>query len=459
MSASTMQISTPKLATIVFVGFCVLVRVVSANANDSILHKAESDRVVFRGLPNVNGALYEDDETESSVNIPSGGCNHRSTSYADHDSVWEKHYENLYKREESATLDILNLYNCPVYTDRDGVQDGSYSLIPTEDTAWNLFDEAYRFARGIPAKPRTTTSTNKPHLNLQTGGWIFPPHRGIKIPFEVRYDPRVGRTLHALEFIPMDTTIWTAEFTVAFPPDNKTSITTTTATTSTASTASTASAAIPTFSSYRKFLEYLHTEYLCETTNNERTTSQSTAVSTHNWACDALMWTYQPGEATSLYMNFDHGALVNDGRGDKNVENLAGDGDLPEQILEYLVTEQGPLDCGVKPPTSNNTNTHDDYCDWEYMEFFAPQDILAGEELRYNYGLFNNNGDRDRDGDEEEEDDEEEEEEDDEEDEEDEYEYCGDDIACYDDDDDDDDDDDEDEDEYEYVYEITTVTD
>jgi len=287
----------------------------------------------------------------------------------------------------------------------------------------------------------------------------------MKIPFEVRYDPTVGRTLHPAELVPVDTTIWTTEFTVAFPPDRKTLTTTTTTTTTTESNET---LAIPTFSSYRRFLEYLHTEYLCETTiNQEPTLSQSTATTAqaqaqaHDWACDALMWTYQPGEATSLYVNFDHGALPNDARWDETLENLAGDGGLPEQILTYLVDEQGPLDCGDEPPTPNSTNTnkYSDFCDWEYMEFFAPRNIPAGEELRYTYGPFHNDdedNDEDDEEDEEEEDDdeeaddeeEEEEENDEDEDDEDEYDYCGEDIACDDDDFD-----------YVYEYEIVTVTD
>jgi len=260
------------------------------------------------------------------------------------------------------------------------------------DMPWNLYDEAYRSARGLPYKPRVETG-EEPSLNPETGGWRFPPFRGMKVPFEIRYDPEVGRTMHALTNLSKYRVVWDVGYTVAFPPDNVTTTPPSEAFVSNITLNATSTTVVPQWTSYRKFLEHIHSEYVCRKKEKESTllnfmiknkknkddeTTQSAAAaaaeaSTHDWTCDALMWTYQSGYTDSLLISFDHGSMFNDARGDADAENLQA---LQcNGTLAHLVTDKGS-----KVPNGDTT----DYC----MQFYSTRNVLAGEELRYDYGYF-----------------------------------------------------------------------
>jgi len=319
-----------------------------------------------------------------------------------HDLAWEKHNQLIHDYYSyNATASLLELYGCTIYSDEFGIEStasdsavssatstAAYSRIPTDDGAWALFEDAYRFAVGKEPLPRTSEK-----MQHETQRQLFSASRGIQIPFEVRYDPTIGRSVHATEFVPEGTLIWTDSHVAAFKEDKEEAL-------------SSREGSIPELPKYRRFLEYLDNH----STNSSSSSGNGNDIDdAYNWACDALMWTYGADEA--LCMSFDHGSLFNDAKANKTAATIYS------------------TECQEKSH-NNLSEAVDNAC--LCLNMHAYRDIMPGEELRYDYDDIFSEDDDDEDADD------------------DEYEYA-------DDDDDEDVDDDEyedaDDDEYEYEYE------
>jgi len=284
-----------------------------------------------------------------------------------HDLAWEKHNQLIHDYYSyNATASLLELYGCTIYSDEFGIEStasdsavavssatstAAYSRIPTDDGAWALFEDAYRFAVGKEPLPRTSEK-----MQHETQRQLFSASRGIQIPYEVRYDPTIGRSVHATEFVPEGTLIWTDSHVAAFNENKEEAL-------------SSREESILELSKYRRFLEYLDNH----STNSSSSGNGNDVDDAYNWACDALMWTYTADEGVNV--SFDHGSLFNDAKANKTAVTIYSS-ECHNDLLEAV----------------------DVAC--LYLTMHAYRDIMPGEELRYDYnGIFDADDDDDEDAD------------------------------------------------------------
>lgn len=289
-----------------------------------------------------------------------------------HDLAWEEHNQLVFDLDSyNATASLLELYGCTIYSDEFGIEPtdsdsavstttttttmstAAYSRIPTDDDAWKLFEDAYRFAVGKEPLPRTSET-----MQHEMQRRIFPASRGMQIPFEVRYDPTIGRSVHTTEFVPEGTLIWTSSHVVAFKKDEEEAL----------------SSRLP---KYRRFLEYLD-NHSTNSSSSSRNGNGNGVDETYNWACDALMWTFLSEEGVCV--SFDHGSMFNDAKENKTAVT----------IDTYECTEKYEHN-GVVPNDLSEAVDMDCLC----LDMHAYRDIMPGEELRYDYNDDDEDEDRD----------------------------------------------------------------
>eukprot|EP00536_Pseudo-nitzschia_multiseries_P007768 jgi/Psemu1/18694/gm1.18694_g len=397
---------------------------------------------------NPTGATTTDTDRETSGCF-GDHCDFGTATEADAnaDFVWEGYFRKLFSdSNEHDTIDLLKLYGCPLYSDKFGVRyeeetaaaktsdaaaaaatvsaDASppYSRIPTEDDTWKVFEEAYYFAVGMEAPtPSSTVASTVASTAESSASELQPeqqpnrhPHpvlgglRGMQIPYEIRYDTTIGRTIHATEFVPSGTIVWSPTHTATFtsPPTaaaaTTTAIprrTTTTASNNNATTQNTTTT--KTFPTYRRFLDYLYRR-------NQNHDDSSTGGGQHNWVCDALMWTnnvsgndnskdndndnsnwesqhsYTVTYESSLCLAFDHGSLFNDAKGDTSTENLENglayelnNGFGLEGHPSSMTTTATTAAAATAATTTNKIKLTPSTC--QVMYIFASRDIQPGE--------------------------------------------------------------------------------
>merc|ERR1712025_1154245 len=126
----------------------------------------------------------------------------------------------------------------------------------------------------------------------------------------------------------------------------------------------------------------------------------------HNWACDAMMWTFsstQVGSKTkdnedeipALCVTFDHGSLFNDAKDDDKMGSLV-DGEYNENISAFYLTgvtrdtpgvdKSSTIAEGSTISATNEVKFPSARCHFEPM--IASRDIQPGEELRYQYQTY-----------------------------------------------------------------------
>eukprot|EP00535_Pseudo-nitzschia_heimii_P004433 CAMPEP_0197174174 /NCGR_PEP_ID=MMETSP1423-20130617/811_1 /TAXON_ID=476441 /ORGANISM="Pseudo-nitzschia heimii, Strain UNC1101" /LENGTH=487 /DNA_ID=CAMNT_0042623075 /DNA_START=104 /DNA_END=1567 /DNA_ORIENTATION=+ len=404
-----------------------------------------ADAVTVEGVVTCDSAAptcSEDTTTTSSAAWQQDLSNDTATEA---DAVWADHYRAFVRDEENVTEILLRFYGCPHFSDEFGIDGSSkrrpYSEIPTEET-YSLFDEAYYHAVfGSKPPPRNeelirAEREQQPRRDDDDDDHrkhhLRQPSRGMKVPYEVRWDPKIGRTLHATTFIPANTMLWDASSTASFPRDNAPAealklrvgnkqsnldkvlpeetielnmafddvqkkknekddaagtyeywidsdmvrkleellaqgkftdlidkaVDLTDPATKAIMDAST-------FTSYRAFIEYLHDR----------------SDPSHDWACDALMWTYSSIDDIDdnhVCVNFDAGAIFNDSRDDPALETATG----RECDDEFFGIEPFEVEEGY--PKKASSGKVGCLC----FAFFASRDIQPGEEFRYNYEYF-----------------------------------------------------------------------
>lgn len=320
------------------------------------------------------------------------------------DLAWDDYYRKVNDGDPHATMGLLKLFNCPLYSDIfgvgyqetkievsgrvEGLSNAPYSRLPTEEETWKFFEEAYYFAVGME---QPTSSTEKEtHNQNEFGRW-----RGMNIPFEVRYDSKIGRALYTTTHIPKGTLVWDGSYTATF--------------TSPMVQGSEGIDSTPTFPTYRRFMEYLHDH------SSERNKQQAP----HDWACDALMWTYisapvdekswlETGDGEDFLFNmthqslcvaFDHGSLFNDSKGNPHADTL-------EDTYYSKTREELRSSFGLEGYARKSAQDEDDAplkkislqsSECQHGAMQASRDLQKGEELRYDYGIFDNDDDDDDD--------------------------------------------------------------
>ena len=154
---------------------------------------------------------------------------------------------------------------------------------------------------------------------------VFSASRGMKIPYEVRYNPTIGRSVHTIEFVPKDTSIWMSSNVVAFKEDKEEAL-------------SSKEKSIPELHKYRRFLEYLDNH-----STNSSSRNGNGVDETYNWACDALMWTVN--SVVGVCMAHDHSSMFNDAKENKTaitlrtfecIEKYEHNGVVPNSLLEAV---------------------------------------------------------------------------------------------------------------------------
>jgi len=266
---------------------------------------------------------------------------------SDEDWVWTLFFDGL-RRGIMNTSYLRDLYHCSWYNeyldrntadhasaydescaadheDTDRSCDSSpippHSRIPTEEI-WNLFEEAYYAAVDMKAPPHSEFPQQYKNEKLKRTGdgskrWFFEAQRGIKIPYEVRYNAtnsNLGRAIHATTFIPNGTIVWTGSTTAGFTHNSEDN---------------TNPAASFSFqlSSFRKFIEYLDNQWE-RSSYDVSQNDESLPPDSHNWVCDALMWTFystkmdKDERSPALCIAFDHGTLFNNAMENKMSANL-----------------------------------------------------------------------------------------------------------------------------------------
>lgn len=222
--------------------------------------------LVAEDLISANANVNSADNTESLENAD-------SAEGADpFDLAWNSYFEDF------DMDDLMELYGCHgnnhVKTFDQTIDVPPYSMVPTEET-WGLFEEAYYFAVGMEAPLKKQKDSS----------------RGMKIPYEIRYDSGVGRGVFTTKFVPKGTIVWTADHTVAFQSIEEDGI--------------------EKYPTYRRFVEYL---------NDHRTEK-------YNWACDVFLWTFTGNnnyyaddcginDDLTFCVALDHGSLFNDAMGE-----------------------------------------------------------------------------------------------------------------------------------------------
>lgn len=198
----------------------------------------------------------------------------------------------------------------------------AYSKLPTAET-WMLFEEAYYEAVGMEApqspEPQTQQQQHQPIPPEDDPNHpkrlLWEAGRGLRIPHETRYDstnPSLGRSIHTSTFLPAGTTVWRGSTTAAFTHDH------------TEEEMTVDDVTHFQIASYRRFIEYLYDQHV------------SSGRQTHNWACDALMWTYmsqheEDADYPALCIAFDNGSLFNNSKGKLELDTLGG---TPSEALD-----------------------------------------------------------------------------------------------------------------------------
>ena len=259
---------------------------------------------------------------------------------SDADLMWKLHNGLRDQGEENATMSLLKLYNCPLYSDRFGIDEeqsaktdanattslSAFSAIPTTEETWTLFEKAYMYSLGI-----TLALKEKPNDGeSKRQGAIFSEERGMLIPHEIRYSPIVGRSVHTTTFVPKDTLVWSGSYTVAFVPRRRYIKL---MRLGEYATRRGFGGKNEYFRTYRRFIEYLHEHHTNKTTSgaggNGQDGNSKKNHPHHNWACDALMWSYTSdipnSNDYSLCLAFDNGSMFNDAKGNATADNLAND--------------------------------------------------------------------------------------------------------------------------------------
>lgn len=268
----------------------------------------------------------------------------RQNNISDEDLVWMWYFDGFLEGE----LDnehLLEYYGCPYFNEEEGIEqetdagDGTsisssdiqpYSTIPDNDT-WRLFEKAYYSALYLELPDESSESSDD-------------SRRGMRIPVEVRYKPGQGRGVHATTFVPEGTTVWTPSHTATFVNER-------------------ADAHIRfRMPSYRRFIRYLYDDYLSKKAEFE---------TAHNWACDAVMWTWvqyltvdKRGIPSVLCVAFDMGSLFNNAKDDDDAENLDDENEAQMLVKKFKIQPFG------LPLTTN-------LCTLNGM--VASRDILPGE--------------------------------------------------------------------------------
>jgi hypothetical protein len=260
---------------------------------------------------------------------------------AKHDLAWEKHSQLIFDPDAyNATASLLRLYGCTIYSDEFGIEtaetasnsaiaistaSAAYSKIPNDDETWALFEEANRFAMGKATLPLPQNSEKQQQQDAQPEQ-RFSASRGMKIPFEIRYNPKIGRSVHVTEFVPKGTLVWTSSHVAAFTKDKE------------EEALSSGKESLPRIRTYRRFLEYLH--------NHSRSSSSGNGNDddTYNWACDALMWTYPVCEM-AVCVGFNHGSLFNDAKDNETAITLFGFECDKNEVAPNDVSEAMDSDC------------------------------------------------------------------------------------------------------------------
>ena len=333
------------------------------------------------------------------------------------DLTWEEHFYKLDQGDKLATMGLLKLYECPLYSDQFGIEvevkqdqqqqkhqqqgtahaqpppppPAAYSRIPTESETWTLFEDAYYYAVGMEAPPKKKQKEDLGH------------RRGMQIPYEVRYDnhnSKVGRGVYTTTLIPKGTTVWLGTHTAAF--------TATTAADNDTDTDTDDDTGVFQSASYRRFIEYLHNDHMyrqqlnvninVDNVNNDTATTQHTTHDTtqHDWACDALMWTYggnqyndtdtddddddDTDDKAALCIAFDDGSMFNDAKGNSTAANLENGQQEQQQQkvfgLEGDQRQQQQHDDGRKTKTKMKLPGSDCQYDGHVV---AMRDIQPGE--------------------------------------------------------------------------------